>query len=58
MKSGSESGVKNALKIALYLYLLTNLNETLDVLFNGEYIVIISSISGSVDSIIILNLVN
>ena len=48
--SGSESGVKYALKGAETLYLFVNLNETLEVLFSGENIEIISSSSGSVTS--------
>ncbi len=54
--SGSESEVKCAVKGAECLSLFDNLKEILDVLFNGEYITILSSSSGSVASNYNLNL--
>lgn len=56
VNSGSESGVKKALNYWWSLYLFSSLKETLEVLFNAEWIVIMSSSSGSVASKYILNL--
>ena len=55
VNSGSESGVKTAVKKAVFFLWLVNLNETDEVLFNGEEITIRSSSLGAVASNITLN---